>query len=240
MTVSQPRPLGNMESDETSKETPENPLTTEPTATTDSTENEVLKDAETRRREASKLRARRNRKRKKEETENLENHIKLLTVRNMDLERQLEVMTVQLIGAEEKIKTLEKLLSDALKAGVRNQELKHPSCLLTTDSHCSCPFKFNIIQSHAQQMSETYIRNHGLNNMNEQHYALYPMNIGSYGALPNGSSIIPAGLTGLASYADLNRNAMLMQAITEQQSYRSQQHMEQMYNDSKPQHEEHI
>jgi hypothetical protein len=200
-----------MDSDETSKETPENPLTTEPTATTDSTENEVLKDAETRRREASKLRARRNRKRKKEETENLENHIKLLTVRNMDLERQLEVMTVQLIGAEEKIKTLEKLLSDALKAG-----------------------------SHAQQMSETYIRNHGLNNMNEQHYALYPMNIGSYGALPNGSSIIPAGLTGLASYADLNRNAMLMQAITEQQSYRSQQHMEQMYNDSKPQHEEHI
>lgn len=229
-----------MESDATIKDSPENPLTTEPTATTDSTENEVLKDVETRRREASKLRARRNRKRKKEETVNLENHIRMLTVRNMDLERQLEVMTVQLIGAEEKIKTLEKLLSDTLKAGVRNQELKNPCCLLTTDSHCSRQFKFNIIQSYAQQIPETYIGNHGLNNMNQQHFALHPMNIGTYGTVPNGSSIIPTGLTGLASYADLNRNAMLMQAIVDLQSHRAQQQMEQIHNDSKPEHEEHI
>ena len=100
-----------------SKAAPEKDQTTEPT-TDNSTKNQVLSDTEARRREASKLRARRNRKRKKEESINLENHVQTLSVRNMDLERQIEVMKVQLIGAEEKIKTLEKLLSDTLK-GVR-------------------------------------------------------------------------------------------------------------------------
>jgi len=99
------------------KAAPEKDQTTEPT-TDNSTKNQVLSDTEARRREASKLRARRNRKRKKEESINLENHVQTLSVRNMDLERQIEVMKVQLIGAEEKIKTLEKLLSDTLK-GVR-------------------------------------------------------------------------------------------------------------------------
>jgi hypothetical protein len=106
-----------MESErEAIKESPERALPTETLATNDSSNDQVFGDIEARRREASKLRARRNRKRKKEESLNLENHVKNLSMRNMELERQLEVMKVQLVGAEEKIKTLEKLLSDTLKA----------------------------------------------------------------------------------------------------------------------------
>lgn len=218
------------------KAAPEKDLTTESTTKANSTKNQVVSDTEARRREASKLRARRNRKRKKEESINLENHVQTLTVRNMDLERQIEVMKVQLIGAEERIKTLEKLLSDTLR-GVSYRTDMFVYLLTRSDIN----FNSSILQSKPQTLhpigsntfpdSMNYHGNFGLN-INQYCGQMYPMNGGAYSTVNIGNTL-PSGFTSLGAFAGLSRNEILMQALMDQYPQLAQQRLDQAYSDDK-------